>query len=96
LHKKRAKRNRCGAHSGADGDAAVAQFALQRLFALAMKVGRFLHSAPGPMNASVLAQLACEKGLFILAASKDSEPALEPGEPGGGHGFLTYALAEAN
>jgi hypothetical protein len=48
------------------------------------------------MNASVLAQLACEKGLFILAASKDSEPALEPGEPGGGHGFLTYALSEAN
>jgi uncharacterized caspase-like protein len=48
----------------------------------------------GPTNANGLAQLAYEKGLYILAASKDSEPALEAGELGGGHGFLTYALVE--
>ena len=46
----------------------------------------------GPVNATGLAQLAYEKGLYILAASKDSEPALETHSLGSGHGFLTYAL----
>lgn len=48
----------------------------------------------GPMNATGLAQLAYEKGLYILAASKNSEPALEAHELGSGHGFLTYALVD--
>ncbi len=48
----------------------------------------------GPMNATGLAQLAYEKGVYILAASKDSEPALEANELGSGHGFLTYALID--
>lgn len=48
----------------------------------------------GPVNSSGLAELAYEKGMYILAASKNSEPALETGELGGGHGFLTYALVE--
>jgi WD40 repeat protein/uncharacterized caspase-like protein len=48
----------------------------------------------GPVNASGLAQLAYEKGLYILAASKDSEPALEAHSLGSGHGFLTYALVD--
>lgn len=48
----------------------------------------------GPLNASGLAQLAYEKGIYILAASKDSESALEAEKFGGGHGLLTYALVE--
>jgi hypothetical protein len=48
----------------------------------------------GPMNATGLAQLAYEKGLYILAASKESEPALETNDLGSGHGFLTYALVD--
>lgn len=48
----------------------------------------------GPTNSTGLAQLAYEKGLYILAASKDSEPALETRTLGGGHGFLTYALVD--
>jgi WD40 repeat protein len=48
----------------------------------------------GPMNATGLAQLAYEKGLYIMAASKNSEPALEAHELGSGHGFLTYALVD--
>ncbi|HLJ76345.1 MAG TPA: caspase family protein, partial [Acidobacteriaceae bacterium] len=48
----------------------------------------------GPTNSTGLAELAYEKGLTILAASKDTEPALEAQQLGGGHGFLTYALVE--
>jgi WD40 repeat protein len=48
----------------------------------------------GPVNSPGLAQLAYEKGLYIVAASSASEPALETQELGGGHGFLTYALVE--
>ena len=48
----------------------------------------------GPVDAPGLAQLAYEKGLYILAASAASEPALETQKLGGGHGFLTYSLVE--
>lgn len=48
----------------------------------------------GPVNSSGLAELAYEKGLSILAASKDSEEAHEASALGGGHGYLTYALVE--
>lgn len=48
----------------------------------------------GPVNSSGLAELAYEKGMYILAASKESEPALEASALGGGHGYLTYALVE--
>ena len=51
-------------------------------------------SPVGPVNSPGLAQLAYEKGLYILAASSASEPALETQKLGGGHGFLTYALVE--
>jgi WD40 repeat protein len=49
---------------------------------------------PGPMNSTGLAQLAYEKGLYILAASQGHESAMESPALGGGHGYLTYALVE--
>jgi WD40 repeat protein/uncharacterized caspase-like protein len=49
---------------------------------------------PGPMNSTGLAQLAYEKGLYILAASQGNEFAMEAPELAGGHGYLTYALVE--
>lgn len=49
---------------------------------------------PGPMNSTGLAQLAYEKGLYILAASQGNEYAMEAPELAGGHGYLTYALVE--
>ena len=48
----------------------------------------------GPMNSVGLAQLAYEKGLYILAASQDRESALEAPQLAGGHGYLTFALVE--
>jgi hypothetical protein len=48
----------------------------------------------GPMNATGLAQLAYEKGMYILAASQDRESALEAPQLAGGHGYLTFALVE--
>jgi len=48
----------------------------------------------GPMNSKGLAQLAYEKGMYILTASQSYQSALESAELGGGHGFLTYALVE--
>jgi WD40 repeat protein len=44
----------------------------------------------GPMNSKGLAQLAYEKGMFILTASQSYQNALEAKELG--HGLLTYAL----
>lgn len=44
----------------------------------------------GPMNSKGLAQLAYEKGLYILTAAQGYQAALEASELG--HGFLTYAL----
>jgi hypothetical protein len=48
----------------------------------------------GPMNATGLAQLAYEKGMYILAASQGRESALEAPQLAGGHGYLTFALVE--
>jgi WD40 repeat protein len=46
----------------------------------------------GPMNSKGLAQLAYEKGMYILTASQSYEAALEASKLG--HGLLTYALVE--
>jgi uncharacterized caspase-like protein len=44
----------------------------------------------GPMNAKGLAQLAYEKGMYVLTASQSYQAAQEVSELG--HGLLTYAL----
>jgi WD40 repeat protein len=46
----------------------------------------------GPMNSKGLAQLAYEKGMYILTAAQGYQAALEAAQLG--HGFLTYALVE--
>jgi uncharacterized caspase-like protein len=46
----------------------------------------------GPMNSKGLAQLAYEKGMYILTASQGYQAALEASSYG--HGLLTYALVE--
>lgn len=46
----------------------------------------------GPMNSKGLAQLAYEKGMYILTAAQSYQAALEVEELG--HGLLTYALVE--
>ncbi len=46
----------------------------------------------GPMNSKGLAQLAYEKGMYVLAAAQGYQAALEVAELG--HGLLTYALVE--
>ena len=46
----------------------------------------------GPMNSKGLAQLAYEKGMFILTAAQSYQAALEASHLG--HGLLTYALVE--
>ncbi|MFN2453032.1 MAG: caspase family protein [Pyrinomonadaceae bacterium] len=46
----------------------------------------------GPMNSKGLAQLAYEKGMYILTAAQSYQAALEATELG--HGLLTYALVE--
>ncbi len=46
----------------------------------------------GPMNSKGLAQLAYEKGMYILAAAQGYQAALEAVRLG--HGYLTYALIE--
>jgi hypothetical protein len=46
----------------------------------------------GPMNAKGLAQLAYDKGMYVLAASQGDQAALESSRYG--HGLLTYALVE--
>lgn len=46
----------------------------------------------GPMNSKGLAQLAYEKGMYILTAAQSNQAALEA--PQYGHGLLTYALIE--
>ena len=46
----------------------------------------------GPLNNRGLAQLAYEKGMFVLTASQAYQAALESSKLG--HGYLTYALAE--
>lgn len=46
----------------------------------------------GPMNSKGLAQLAYEKGMYILTAAQSYQAALEAAELG--HGYLTYTLVE--
>jgi uncharacterized caspase-like protein len=46
----------------------------------------------GPMNSKGLAQLAYEKGMYILTAAQSYQAALEAAQLG--HGYLTYALIE--
>jgi uncharacterized caspase-like protein len=46
----------------------------------------------GPMNSSGLAQLAYEKGMYILTAAQSYQAALETARLG--HGYLTFALIE--
>ena len=46
----------------------------------------------GPMNSKGLAQLAYEKGMYVLTAAQSYQAALEAAQLG--HGFLTYALVE--
>jgi hypothetical protein len=46
----------------------------------------------GPMNSKGLAQLAYEKGMYILTAAQSFQAALEAAQLG--HGLLTYALVE--
>jgi WD40 repeat protein/uncharacterized caspase-like protein len=46
----------------------------------------------GPMNSKGLAQLAYEKGMYILTAAESYQAALEASQLG--HGLLTYALVE--
>jgi WD40 repeat protein len=44
----------------------------------------------GPLNAKGLAQLAYDKGMYVLAAAQSYQAAIE--DPYYGHGLLTYAL----
>ena len=46
----------------------------------------------GPMNSTGLAQLAYEKGMYILTAAQSYQAAQEASQVG--HGLLTYALVE--
>ncbi|HEY5883975.1 MAG TPA: caspase family protein [Pyrinomonadaceae bacterium] len=46
----------------------------------------------GPMNSKGLAQLAYEKGMYILTAAQSYQAALEAAQLG--HGYLTYVLLE--
>ena len=46
----------------------------------------------GPMNSRGLAQLAYEKGMYVLTAAQGYQAALEAAQLG--HGYLTYALVE--
>lgn len=46
----------------------------------------------GPMNSKGLAQLAYEKGMYILTAAQSYQAALETAQLG--HGYLTFALVE--
>ena len=46
----------------------------------------------GPMNSKGLAQLAYEKGMYVLTAAQSFQAALEAAKFG--HGFLTYALVD--
>ena len=46
----------------------------------------------GPMNSKGLAQLAYEKGMYLLTAAQSYQAALEAAQLG--HGLLTYALVE--
>jgi WD40 repeat protein/uncharacterized caspase-like protein len=46
----------------------------------------------GPMNSRGLAQLAYEKGMYVMTAAQSYQAAMEAAKLG--HGYLTYALVE--
>jgi WD40 repeat protein/uncharacterized caspase-like protein len=46
----------------------------------------------GPMNSRGLAQLAYEKGMYVMTAAQSYQAAMEASKLG--HGYLTYALVE--
>jgi uncharacterized caspase-like protein len=48
----------------------------------------------GPMNSKGLAQLAYEKGMYILTAAQSFQEAKADKKIAKGHGYLTYALVE--
>jgi hypothetical protein len=48
----------------------------------------------GPMNSRGLAQLAYEKGMYILTAAQSLQEAKADKKVAKGHGYLTYALVE--
>jgi uncharacterized caspase-like protein len=48
----------------------------------------------GPMNSKGLAQLAYEKGMYILTAAQSFQEAKADRKTAKGHGYLTYALVE--
>ncbi|HMV46628.1 MAG TPA: caspase family protein [Blastocatellia bacterium] len=48
---------------------------------------------PGPMNSKGLAQLAYDKGIYVLTAAQSYQAAKENQQLG--HGYLTYALIES-
>ncbi|HZE70162.1 MAG TPA: caspase family protein [Pyrinomonadaceae bacterium] len=48
----------------------------------------------GPMNSRGLAQLAYEKGMYILTAAQSLQEAKADKKIAKGHGYLTYALVE--
>ena len=65
------------------------------LFIDACNSGQALESEEkrrGPMNSKGLAQLAYEKGMYVLTASQSYQAAIEAAKLG--HGLLTYALVE--
>ena len=48
----------------------------------------------GPMNSKGLAQLAYEKGMYVLTAAQSFQEAKADKKIAKGHGYLTYALVE--
>jgi hypothetical protein len=61
----------------------------------ACNAGQLLESAEerrGPFNSKALAQLAWDKGMYILTAAQSYQSALEAAQLG--HGYLTYALVQ--
>jgi WD40 repeat protein len=87
------------AHSISDSELAQAFERLdagQQLFVIdACNSGQALEAEEkrrGPMNSKGLAQLAYEKGMYILTAAQSFQAAQEAAQLG--HGLLTYALIE--
>ena len=63
----------------------------------ACRSGQALHAddqRQGPMNSQGLAQLAYEKGMYILTAAQAYQDAIEMSDGARAHGLLTEALLE--
>src|SRR5688572_12513021 len=57
-----------------------------------------MNEGKGPMNSKGLAQLAYDKGMFILTAAQSQQAAMEAVNIGGKevrHGLMTYSLLQA-